>query len=334
MEYRIIYDYNLSKLVTQYSYIKNLIPNHSLYIYKNYKTGDLVNCKHINIYIDSISEKMIFICPSNINILIVNEDYILKNKYLRREEYNDKPLILIDDVINYYFCLTKYSYDYLLKNNIDKSKLLLLNGFIDANFIKSNKLFNNIINKNINKQKYILYEIDIYSFQNNIILLEVWLKYFINWSINLIIKYNYEKESIISLFKEKSNIKKLDDNKIYFYKNIIVFNNNKYLKKYYKNIELVIVNNSNYNLLYKLYEYIIHEKYIISIDNDITRELITKDQLMKNFNAENLYNILNKYFQLKEIKKNNIIKNNKLNLINKSNNTKNILNNFFKNLYF
>jgi hypothetical protein len=55
---------------------------------------------------------------------------------------------------------------------------------------------------------------------------------------------------------------------------------------------------------------------------------------MKNFNAENLYNILNKYFQLKEIKKNNIIKNNKLNLINKSNNTKNILNNFFKNLYF
>ena len=341
MEYRIIYDYNLSKLITQYNYIKNLFPKHSLYVYKNHKTGDLVECRHINIYIDTISEKMFFICPSNINILIVNEDYIVKNKYMRREEYSDKPLILLDNVIHYYFCLTLYSYNYLLHNGINKSKLLLLDGLIDIQHLNSNKLMNHLVNKHINnkqvnkqvnKQTYIFYEIDMYSFQNNIILLEVWLKYFINWNTKLIIKYVHEKESIICLFKQKLDLHKLEDDKIYYYKNIIVFKDKKYLKKYYKNIELVIVNNSNFNLLYKLYQYIIHEKYIITINNEITKELLDKLELINEFNEKNLYQLLNTYFQINNAKKTKIIKDNKKNLVLKSNESKKKLDTFFRTL--
>jgi len=341
MEYRIIYDYNLSKLITQYNYIKNLFPIHSLFVYKNYKTGDLVECRNINIYIDTMSEKMFFVCPSNINILIANEEYIVKNKYMRREEYSDKPLIPLDDVIHYYFCLTSYSYNYLLKNGVNKSKLLLLNGLIDIEYLNSNKLMNHLIhtnhlsNKNNKKSKeqYIFYNIDMYSFQNNSILLEVWLKYFINWhNTKLIIKYVYEKELIITLLKEKLGLHKLDTDKVYYYKNIIFFKESKYLKKYYKNIELVIINSSNFNLLYTLYQYIIHEKYIITNNNEISKELLDSTQLISDFNEKNIYQELNAYFQLTESKKTKIIKDNKKNLLVKSKESKKNLDAFFKTL--
>jgi small subunit ribosomal protein S1 len=52
MEYRIIYDYNLSKLITQYNYIKKLFPKHSLCVYKNYKIGDIVECKVLSIDVE------------------------------------------------------------------------------------------------------------------------------------------------------------------------------------------------------------------------------------------------------------------------------------------
>lgn len=330
MNIRIIYDYNLSKLITQYNYIKNLLPKHLLYIYKNYKIGDIVECKDINIYIDTINEKMFYICQSNINILIVNEEYVVKNKYVRREEYSNKPLILLDDVVNYYFCLTQYSYNYLLKNNITKSKLLLLDSFVDIKYL-NNHLINNHL---INTQQYIFYEIDMYSLQNNIILLELWFKYFINSSTKLIIKYIHEKESIISLFKEKLYLYKLDNDKIYYFKNIIVFKDSKYLKKYYNNIELVIINNSNYNLLYKLYQYIIDEKYIISNNNEITQDLLNKSQLIENFNEKNLYQLLNTYFKMNNTKKTKIIKENKKNLILKSKESIKKLDTFFRTLHF
>jgi hypothetical protein len=153
-------------------------------------------------------------------------------------------------------------------------------------------------NKISKENNYILYEIDLYSQQDNIKILEVWLKYFLDKPIKLIIKYIYEKEDIITLFKEKINVHKLLDNNIYFYKNIIVFKDDKFLNKYKKDIKLVFLNHSNFSIVYDLYIHILNQKYIITINNDITRELLDKSQLYDKFDEINIYNILNNYFNL------------------------------------
>jgi hypothetical protein len=343
MNIRIIYDYDLKKLKDQYSLIKNLFPKHELLIYNNYKDTKIKDLCDINIYIDTVNEPILFSTPSKINILIVNDEYIIKNKYVRREFYYDKPLILIDSVINYYFCLTTYSYNYLIKNNIDKKKIYLFTGLINN---KSNK--NLLMNKNLlskenkiyKEDNYILYEIDLYSQQDNIKILEVWLKYFLDKPIKLIIKYIYEKEDIITLFKEKINVHKLLDNNIYFYKNIIVFKDDKFLNKYKKDVKLVFLNHSNFSIVYDLYIHILNQKYIITINNDITRELLDKSQLYDKFDEINIYNILNNYFNMSSnIHMNNnihmnTIKNNKNKLEEKIKKTNIELSHFFKNLHF
>ena len=344
---RIIYDYDLTKLINQYNLIKNLFPKHELIIYNNYKDDKLKDLYDINIFIDTINETILFSTPSKINILIVNDEYVIKNKYVRREFYYDKPLILIDNVIHYYFCLTNYSYNILLKNNIDIKKLYLLPGLIDTSnksilVLNKNITLNNknitLNNKNItlnNKNnRYILYCVDIYSEKYNFKILNIWLKYFIDLPIKLIIKYFHEKDNIITLFKQQIKVNKLFDTNIYYYKNIIVFKDNKFLNKYYKNIELVILNNSNFDLLYKLFINILNNKYIITINNDITKELLDLSQLYDDFSEKNIHYFLNKYFKLKDEKRLSIIHNNKKNLEDKIKKTNIKLEKFFKNLHF
>jgi hypothetical protein len=334
MKYRIIYDYKLTKLIKEYDYIQNLFPKHSLFIYKNYKLGMEKNINsddYINIFIDMISEKMIILYPSKINILIVNEQYMLTNKYVRREEYIDKPLILIDDVINYYFCLTQFSYNYLINNGIDKKKLILLDGLVDT---KIKTTITNTINLNKNKYRYVYYEIDIYSSQNNIILLETWLKYYVNSNMKLIIKYTNQKEKIMTLFKNLIKVNKLYYNEIYNYKNIIVFIDSKDLDNYYNNIDLVIINNSNFSLLYKLYQYILDKKYIITVKNEITDKILDKSQLFDSFSNNDLKKTLDFYFSLNEKDRLKNIDKNIKKLIKKSDKTIKELNKFFlKNEY-
>jgi len=278
-----------------------------------------------------ISEKMIILYPSKINILIVNEQYMLTNKYVRREEYIDKPLILIDDVINYYFCLTQFSYNYLINNGIDKKKLILLDGLVDT---KIKTTITNTINLNKNKYRYVYYEIDIYSSQNNIILLETWLKYYVNSNMKLIIKYTNQKEKIMTLFKNLIKVNKLYYNEIYNYKNIIVFIDSKDLDNYYNNIDLVIINNSNFSLLYKLYQYILDKKYIITVKNEITDKILDKSQLFDSFSNNDLKKTLDFYFSLNEKDRLKNIDKNIKKLIKKSDKTIKELNKFFlKNEY-
>ena len=336
MSIRIIYDYDLTKLKIEYKYIKNLFPKHDLYIYNNYKIGENYQFYNINIFIDSIPEQIFLKFPCNITILLVNEQYIIEDSYLRRESYIDSPLIKLDDVVNYYFCLSNYSYNYLINKNIHKNKLILLNGLIN---IKNNNIINrhinnkqHITNKKINE--YIYYEIDKYSKQNNIIMLEIWLKYYINnTNINLIIKYEYQKDIIIDLFKEKINIKKLNDENIYFYKNIILFKKNDYLKKYNKNIKLSIVNFSNFNLLYTLFTNILNKRIIITINNELTNELCDKSFLFNNFTENNINNLLKKYFQLNDKNKELIITKMNNNINKNVETTKKTINNFFKKIH-
>ena len=390
MSIRIIYDYDLTKLKTEYNYIKNLFPKHDLYIYNNYKIGKNYPFYNINIFIDSIPEQIFLTFPCNITILLVNEQYIIEDTYLRRESYIDSPLIKLDDIVNYYFCLSNYSYNYLINKNIHKNKLILLNGLINKNnniynehitnkqhIINKEHIINkqnnehltnkqHVINKQINKHitnkqhatnkqyatnkhhiinkqyfstnkkinEYIYYEIDKYSSQNNIIMLEIWLKYYINNThINLIIKYEYQKDIMIDLFKEKINIKKLNDENIYFYKNIILFKKNNYLKKYDKNIKLSIVNFSNFNLLYTLLNNILSKRIIITTNNELTNELCDKSFLFDNFTENNINNLLKKYFQLNDKNKELIITKMNNNLNKKIENTKKMLNNFFKKIH-
>ena len=293
---QIIYDYNLSKLENQYNYIKDIFPKHKLIIYEK-KEIQIKKKSKYNIYIDSISENQYNMYPSEFNILIVNDEYITINKYLRRETCNSSPLILIDDIINYYFCLTQYSFN-ILSKSINKNKILFLPGLI----YNIHKPINNK-----NTEIYILYEIDLYSMQYNINILTTWIKHFLNRPEKLIIKYSYISELIISKFQDISKIKVIID-KIYFYKNIIFFKNNSFLSNYINNIKLVIINNSYYNLLYKLYENILYKHYIITIKNDISiNNLHSSNIFLDNFNENNIYNSLHKYFSLSDNDKNIII---------------------------
>jgi hypothetical protein len=293
---QIIYDYNLSKLEIQYNYIKNIFPTHKLIIYEK-KDVQIKKKSKYNIYIDVISENQYNMFPSENHILIVNDEYITINKYLRKESYDSSPLILIDDIINYYFCLTQYSFD-ILSKSIKKKKIIFLPGLICH-------IYKPINNKNT--EKYILYEIDQYSMQYNINILTVWLKHFINRPEKLIIKYSYISEIIIAKFQDILKIKVIID-KIYFYKNIILFKDNSFLLYYINNINLVIINNSYYNFLYKLYENILYKNYIITIKNDISiNNLHSSNIFLDDFNENHIYNALNKYFLLSNTDKNIII---------------------------
>jgi hypothetical protein len=278
MNIRIIIDNNIDKIYNQYNQIRQLLPEHILYIYtKNNK--NIENKVNYNIFFDTISEETLRLCPSNINILLVNEEYVTYNKYLRRDIYIDKPLILLTDIVDYYICLTKYSENILKKiYNIKKNKIFYLNG-LTTNIYLSN-YYNNY------SQKYILYDIDLYSGQDNLILLKTWEKYFINRTERLIIMPKYYKDSICSynykLLKEKT------------YKNIILTSDKRFLSF---NIIASIINTSYYNLTTTIYENIFKDRIILTVKNDITSEILPSDFLMDKFDEHNIHLTLNKLFK-------------------------------------
>jgi hypothetical protein len=325
MDIRIIYDYNLKKLINQYNLIKDIF-KHELIVYngidKNFNSNNVKKMKY-NIYLDVIQEDVYLNYVAEKNILIVNDLYISENIYLRRTYYKDSPLIKINDIIDFYFCLTRYSYDILCKfnKNINKNinNIYLLNGFLLYKNVK------NIKNDKI-MPKYIYYEIDIYSFQKNIIILNTWLNYFIDKNKILIIKYNYKNENIVKHF---GNIikQKIYKNNTYTYKNIILLDEK--IDKYYNNIECVIINNSYFDLIIKLQEAIINNKFIITHKNDISYDLFGNNAIYyNNFIELELKQSLESYFELNN--KNKYINNNIKNINKNIDSTSNILEKLIK----
>ena len=279
---RVIYDYNLNKMITQYNQIKSFIPKHEKFVYNN--QSNIFPKSKYNIFFDTISENAYNILPTDNTILIVNEEYVNYLIYLRRENYSNKPLLLLDNIVNYYICLTKYSNDVLIKTHkILKKKIIYINGF-------TNSIKELIPSSN----KYILYDIDVYSGQNNYLILEIWIKYFLERSEKLIIKYYFEKDYVVTYFKKLLNLKKIEHKKKYFYKNIILTTD----ESIYKNdIYAVILNTSYYQLTTKLYEHIFKNHIIITNKNLISDEIIKdKKFLLKEYSEENIVSVLNKLF--------------------------------------
>ena len=310
---RFIIDNNNTKVYNQYNQICNLLPMHSLYIYKK---GNNIKEEHFdyNLYFDVISERVYNdLCPAKYTILLVNDEYINTQKYLRREFYIDKPLILLSDIVNYYFCLTKYCKNILFKQMINKNKIFYLKGF-------ANNIYD-LYNINFEKQKYILYNIDQYSDQNNLVLLTTWLKYFTNRPEKLIIIYKYYQDSIVKynyeLFKRKE------------FKNIILTNDINILDS---NIFASIINTSPYSLTTTLYDNILRDRIVITVDTSIIDDILKPKSciLMDDFNEENIYKALNKLFEYKDSDIIKITNKNKNELLKKSKKTKTEIYKFFK----
>ena len=287
MSIRIIYECCSSKYIKQYEQINKLIPKHELFIY----SGDTTNLKHVdyNIYLDCINENIYLNTSCKKTILVVNEEYLTYSKYLKRESYIDKPLILLKDIIDFYICLTKYTYN-ILSKNISKNKLLLINN-------ACYNIYNNI-NYTFNK-KYILYNIDLYSWQDNLLIINTWLKYFSNNNEILIIKYNIIKESFIIKLNKLMAPNKIKNNKINYYKNIIIIDSEVLITQFEKNIQSILIISSYFNLITVLNENILKKRFIITLENEISRELITyTDYLIKDMTEISLYKAFSKYFEL------------------------------------
>ena len=273
MSIRVIYDYNLYKLKIQYEIIKNMLPKHELYIYKNEDINLPKNKVKYNIYIDTISEYLYKNLKCKYTILIVNELYI-KNKYLRRENYIDKPLKKLIKVVDYYFCFTKQNQKKLIKKNINNEKIIYFN-----NIIKFKKQTTKIVNK-----KYILFDIDAYSYKKNNILLNIWLKYYLdsNYILIIYIKNVYDKILHDFLTLIKKTIVSYNDSNVYTYQNIIITSNQEEINQY--DYFAVILNVSDYSLYTMLSYYLLKNKIIIINNNKIT------ERILKNKN--NINNIL------------------------------------------
>ena len=164
LKIRVIYDYNLTKCINHYNQIKNLLPSHELYIY-NFYNNEKFEKTDYNIYMDCISENIYNNAETKKTILLVNEEYITNIDVVRRENYIDKPMLKIVDVVDYFFCFSNYSHSLLIKKKVHEKKIVMINGLMD----KMNKY---IIYKPIDSIKYIFYDIDKYSFQDNLLLVE------------------------------------------------------------------------------------------------------------------------------------------------------------------
>jgi hypothetical protein len=271
---RIIFDYNSGKLNTQYKLLYNILPKHDLFIYQNEEHVSLSDTTY-NIYFDTINEFCYYNLKTKYTILFVNDGYVSYkySQYLRREQYNKKPLIKLNTIVDFYFCFTKYSVNKLLnKWKIPLHKIIYLTNIFNitpTTFIQKSRI----------KQKYILFDIDCYENSNNLAVLECWLKYFYNSKTILVIYVNRPKRND----KIMEKITLLSGKIIYHepfvkhYHNIIITNIYNVLDfNYYA----IILNVSKYNLFYKVYKYILLKKIVIVNNNSITREIFNNKMFL------------------------------------------------------
>ena len=272
MSVRFIYNNLTEKSRKQYEQISNFFPNHivytrTYYIDKLTKHNEKVD---YNIYLDTISEDEYNNLKAKFTIFVVNEEYI-NHEYLIRDSYIDKPLMKLIDIIDYYFCITKYAYKLLKKFFIDSKKIIHLNHLCNLDNIKP-----------INK-KYILFDIDKYSGLDNDILLDIWIKHFLNIDIHLIIIYHYRFDKLVYLFSELTKTKILSKINTYYYKNLIISNDKNIVNDY--NIYATILHSNSYYLTTQIQENILKGRIIITHDNIISREYFDNNIfLYDNFN--------------------------------------------------
>ena len=304
-KYRVIIDNSFNKNYNQYNQIKDLLPKHSLFIYIKINSEEQENFEY-NIHFDTISERVMQLCPSKYNILLVNDEYITTNIYLRQENYiADKKIILLKDIVDYYICSTKYSFEILKSEyKIKKNKIIYLDTLTN-NVYKIYKI-------NLNKQKYILYDIDLYSGHNNLILLQTWMKHFLDRPEKLIILYKYNTDAIIrfNMILHKNG----------YYKNIILLNDINVLNS---NIYASIINTSYYNLITLLYENILKERIVITLENDISNNFDYNLIKIPVFTEQYILSSLTKLFKYSSNEIINITKNNKKLILKNINLTKN-----------
>jgi hypothetical protein len=156
-----------------------------------------------------------------------------------------------------------------MNRNIKNNKIISFN-----NIIKFKKQKIEIVNK-----KYILFDIDTYSYKKNIILLNIWLKYYLDSNYILIIYIKNAHDKILDAFFKL--IKKLAheyDSKIYTYKNIIITCKQEQVKQY--DYFAVILNLSKYSLCTMLYYYLLQNKIIIVNNNKITKKIIKQQNYL------------------------------------------------------
>jgi hypothetical protein len=128
-------------------------------------------------------------------------------------------------------------------------------------------------------------------------MLKVWEKYFINSDKILIIKYLYRKENIVKYFSEISKIRIKFNTSTYVFKNIILTNDN--IDIYNKDIGCYIINCSYYSLIINLYKAIIDNKFIITKNNKISKDLLKKNAIYFNkFTELELKKCLDQYISI------------------------------------
>jgi hypothetical protein len=295
MSINILTTNEIDKTVLHTTFINNFI--------KSYKLNKIKTT--YNVYIDVINEKLYNTNRSQYTVLIVNDEYLLKDVYLEKEMYNTYIPKLLNDCVDYYICLTKYSYNLLLKR-VDKKKLYLLNGLISY------------IEKPITKidEKYIYYQIDPHSFQHNVILAETWVEYFLNRPEKLIINLYYTIETINQYIINLLEIPYIDIEKTYYHKNmIIIFNRDIYKNNYINISNISFINCSYYSLAINLYNSIINNNFIITIKNDISVEILENNALyLKKFSKADIKKAFDIFFKYDDKYIEKCIENNKKNI--------------------
>jgi hypothetical protein len=275
---RVIYDYNNTKTKKQYELLFNILPKHELYIYKHEENIPFTETTY-NIYLDTINEFCYNNLKARYTILFVNEEYVSYkySQYIRRERYKNAPLIKIDSIIDYYFCVTKYSIKILLKKyKIQSHKIIYLTNILNIN---KKLLLKKKLSFKLQDTRYILFDLDIYDSKNNIAILEIWLKYYINIKTMLVIQMNdiIKNDKIIDKLKLLYGNISFDIPFTKYYNNIIITND---LNSLNIDCYAIILNMSSYNLYYKVYNYILLKKIIIVNDNKITREIFNNKQFL------------------------------------------------------
>jgi hypothetical protein len=291
---RVIYDYNSIKLTEQYRLLYNILPKHELYIYQHEEPVSNTVSTY-NIYLDTINEFCYYNLKTKYTILFVNDEYVSYkySKYLRREQYKDEPLKKLETVVNFYFCVTKYSVNVLLKKwKIPINKIVYLSNIFN---IRNKFKIDTILAIKKNVQKYILFDIDIYENVNNIAVLEIWIKYYININTKLVIHIGrtQRNDKIIEYIKQLVGQVYFMMPFIKYYHNIIITNDLTILNyKYYA----IILNVSNFNSFYKVYHYLLLKKIVIVNNNSITRKIFNNKMFLYsdinkiNINIDILFN--------------------------------------------
>jgi hypothetical protein len=275
---RIIIRKDNQKLLNDANILNSIIKNSFIYVsdISNYK--DHNNNILFNLYIDDALESDYYKFKFQKNILIINEKYY-NQPYLVRYSFKDEPLLKNIDVMYYILCKFDFMYNYFSKN-------------LNNKILKFPLLFN-VENKicTIDKNSIFL-NIDEYNCSENSLILITWIKnnYFekIYPVPKLIINIACDKYKISNIFKYL--VKTNHNNN---FKNIIILKKNSTFCDY----GCALITSSEYNIAYHILDEIKNKKFIITIKNIISQDILKNNTLyFKSFLIKDIGNKLKEYF--------------------------------------